>query len=53
MVKLARIAVTTKSRKAYYKAIIVQVFKAERPLIYLDHAVTRAGVCADALRHKL
>ncbi len=38
----ARSAASIKSRRAYYRAVVKQIIKA-RPLIYLDHPVTRSG----------
>jgi peptide/nickel transport system substrate-binding protein len=39
----ARSASTTKARQAYYKAAIEQIIN-NRPLIYLDHPITYAGI---------
>jgi peptide/nickel transport system substrate-binding protein len=39
----ARSASTTKARRAYYKAVVEQIIN-NRPLIYLDHPITFAGV---------
>jgi peptide/nickel transport system substrate-binding protein len=43
LLKAARVATTQKARQADYKGVIVQSLK-DRPIVYLYHAVTRAGV---------
>jgi peptide/nickel transport system substrate-binding protein len=52
LLKVARVATTDKARRAAYKALLVQSLK-DRPIIYLYHAVTRAGVSKQLVGVKL
>ena len=52
LLKAARVAVSAKARRAAYKALILQALK-DRPIVYLYHPVTRAGVSKQLVGVKL